>query len=48
MTPEERNLRENALESPSWAGLFEHERAVEVARTDNLSGGRFNNVGRRA
>jgi hypothetical protein len=48
MTPEERNLPENALESMSWALRFEHERAVELARTDNLSGGRFNNVGRHA
>jgi hypothetical protein len=48
MTPEERNLPENALESPAWARRFEHERAVKLARTDNLSGGRFNNVNRRA
>ncbi|KAK1663246.1 hypothetical protein QYE76_051405 [Lolium multiflorum] len=48
MTPEERNLPENALESPSWAWRFEHECSVKLARTDNLSGGRFNNVGRRS
>lgn len=46
--PEERSLPENAVESPSWAGRFEHERAVEIARMDNPSGGRFNNVGHRA
>jgi hypothetical protein len=48
MTPEESSLPENAVESPTWVGRFEHVRAVEIARTDNPSGGHFNNVGRRA
>jgi hypothetical protein len=48
MTPAERNLSANALNTPAWPWRFEEERASEQARAAGHANGRFNNIGRRA
>jgi hypothetical protein len=48
MTPVERNLPANTLNSPAWPWRFEDERVIELAWAAGLANGLFNNVGRRA
>jgi hypothetical protein len=47
MTPAERSLPSNGLNSPAWLRRFEEERAIELARAAGRTNGRFN-VGCRA
>jgi hypothetical protein len=48
MTLAERNLPDNAVDSPAWQRRFEDERTVELVWAANRSRGRFNIVSRRA
>jgi hypothetical protein len=48
MTPAERKLLDNAVDSPTWQRRFEDESVVELARAADRSRGRFNTVGHRA
>jgi hypothetical protein len=48
MTPAERNLPANALDSPAWAQRFKDERVVELVRAAGRASRRFNNIGHRA
>jgi hypothetical protein len=48
MTPADKNLTANTLNSPAWPWRFEEECAIELARAVGSANDRFNNVGRRA
>ena len=44
MTPAERALPDNALNSPTWPRRFQEERDRELARMAGPNAGRFNNI----